>query len=52
MNLSCVDILFFMAYKWNIIQPSLIPDVCSFLQYWNSKDTLDGTMSNKYWIDV
>jgi len=31
MNLSCADILLFSAYKWNITQPSLVTDVCSFL---------------------
>ncbi|KIM54583.1 hypothetical protein SCLCIDRAFT_31017 [Scleroderma citrinum Foug A] len=42
-NLSCVDILLFSAYKWNITQPSLVTD---------NKDVLDSTTSNKYWIDV
>ncbi|KAJ3800917.1 NUC071 domain-containing protein [Lentinula aff. detonsa] len=43
MNSSCADILLFSAYKWNISRPSLVTDV---------KDVLDGTTSNKYWIDV
>ncbi|KIM75295.1 hypothetical protein PILCRDRAFT_680437 [Piloderma croceum F 1598] len=43
MNSSCADILLFSAYKWNISRPSLVTD---------SKDVLDGTTSNKYWIDV
>ncbi|KAJ3821798.1 U5 snRNP-specific protein [Lentinula raphanica] len=43
MNSSCADILLFFAYKWNISRPSLVTDV---------KDVLDGTTSNKYWIDV
>ena len=30
-NLSCVDILLFSAYKWNITWPSLVTDVCSFI---------------------
>ncbi|KAG2104265.1 ribonuclease H-like domain-containing protein [Suillus cothurnatus] len=43
MNSSCADILLFSAYKWNISRPSLVTD---------NKDILDGTTSNKYWIDV
>lgn len=43
MNSSCADILLFAAYKFNITRPSLLTD---------SKDVLDGTTSNKYWIDV
>ncbi|KAI9573652.1 NUC071 domain-containing protein [Boletus coccyginus] len=43
MNSSCADILLFSAYKWNITRPSLVTD---------NKDVLDGTTSNKYWIDV
>ncbi|KAI0338909.1 pre-mRNA-processing-splicing factor [Trametopsis cervina] len=43
MNSSCADILLFSAYKWNIARPSLVTD---------SKDVLDGTTSNKFWIDV
>ncbi|KAF7291692.1 Pre-mrna-processing-splicing factor 8 [Mycena chlorophos] len=43
MNSSCADILLFSAYKWNISRPSLVTDV---------KDVLDGTTSNKFWIDV
>ncbi|KAH9912797.1 uncharacterized protein B0H18DRAFT_1126773 [Fomitopsis serialis] len=39
MNSSCADILLFSAYS----RPSLVTD---------SKDVLDGTTSNKYWIDV
>ena len=30
-NSSCVDILLFSAYKWNITQPSLVTDVRSFI---------------------
>ncbi|KIJ29669.1 hypothetical protein M422DRAFT_36884, partial [Sphaerobolus stellatus SS14] len=43
MNSSCADILLFSAYKWNIARPSLVTD---------TKDVLDGTTSNKFWIDV
>ncbi|KAF8188311.1 U5-snRNA binding site 2 of PrP8-domain-containing protein [Mycena galopus ATCC 62051] len=43
MNSSCADILLFSAYKWNISRPSLVTDV---------KDVLDGTTSNKFWIDI
>lgn len=43
MNSSCADILLFASYKWNTSRPSLMTD---------NKDILDGTTSNKYWIDV
>lgn len=43
MNSSCADILLFSAYKWNMTRPSLLTD---------SKDVLDGTTSQKYWLDV
>ncbi|CCO29057.1 Pre-mRNA-processing-splicing factor 8 AltName: Full=Splicing factor Prp8 [Rhizoctonia solani AG-1 IB] len=43
MNSSCADILLFSSYKWNISRPSIVTD---------SKDVLDGTTSNKYWVDV
>ncbi|KAH6911378.1 pre-mRNA-processing-splicing factor [Coprinopsis sp. MPI-PUGE-AT-0042] len=44
MNSSCADILLFSSYnKWNISRPSLVTD---------GKDVLDGTTSNKFWIDV
>lgn len=43
MNSSCADILLFSAYKWNMTRPSLLTD---------SKDILDGTTSQKYWLDV
>ena len=42
MNSSCADILLFSSYKWNVTRPSLLTD---------SKDVLDGTTSNKYWLD-
>lgn len=43
MNSSCADILLFAAYKWNVSKPSLLAD---------TKDTLDATTTQKYWIDV
>ncbi|BFZ64705.1 pre-mRNA-splicing factor 8 [Saitoella coloradoensis] len=43
MNSSCADILLLATYKWNMTRPSLLND---------SKDQLDGTTGNKYWIDV
>ncbi|KAF6025681.1 PRPF8 [Bugula neritina] len=43
MNSSCADILLFAAYKWNVSKPSLIAD---------SRDVMDNTTTQKYWIDV
>ncbi|QRV74483.1 pre-mRNA-processing-splicing factor 8 [Ceratobasidium sp. AG-Ba] len=43
MNSSCADILFFSAYKWNISRLSIVTD---------SKDVLDDSTSNNYWVDV
>ncbi|CAF2078067.1 unnamed protein product [Rotaria magnacalcarata] len=43
MNSSCADILLFAAYKWNTSKPSLLAD---------SKDVIDNTTSEKYWIGV
>merc|ERR1719318_775182 len=43
MNSSCADILLFAAYKWNVSKPSLLAD---------SKDVMDSTTTQKYWIDV
>ena len=43
MNSSCADILLFSAYKWNVSRPSLLAD---------SKDVMDNTTTQKYWIDV
>ncbi|CAF3426926.1 unnamed protein product [Rotaria socialis] len=37
------DILLFVAYKWDISKPSLLAD---------SKDVIDNTTSQKYWLDV
>lgn len=59
MNSSCADILLFSAYKWNITRPSLVTDVSPYSMCYvkahswvQNKDVLDGTTSNKYWIDV
>ncbi|KAM3184921.1 Pre-mRNA-processing-splicing factor 8 [Hymenolepis weldensis] len=43
MNSSCADILLFASYKWPVSRPSLLAD---------TKDTMDGTTTQKYWIDV
>uniref|UniRef100_A0A5K3FTK5 Pre-mRNA-processing-splicing factor 8 n=2 Tax=Mesocestoides corti TaxID=53468 RepID=A0A5K3FTK5_MESCO len=43
MNSSCADILLFASYKWPVSRPSLLAD---------SKDVMDGTTTQKYWIDV
>ncbi|CAF1472088.1 unnamed protein product [Rotaria magnacalcarata] len=43
MNSSCADILLFSVYKWNISKPSLLAD---------SKDVMDNTVSQKYWLDI
>lgn len=43
MNSSAADVLLFSSFKWSITRPSLLMD---------QKDVLDGTTSNKYWIDV
>jgi len=43
MNSSCADILLFAAYKWNVSRPSLLAD---------SKDTMDSTTTQKYWLDI
>ncbi|KTW31264.1 pre-mRNA-processing-splicing factor 8 [Pneumocystis jirovecii RU7] len=43
MNSSCADILLFATYKWNVSRPSLLND---------SKDILDGTTTNKFWLDI
>lgn len=37
------DIVLFSSYKWNITRPSLLTD---------QKDVMDGTTSQKYWLDV
>uniref|UniRef100_A0A0X3PZD3 Pre-mRNA-processing-splicing factor 8 n=2 Tax=Schistocephalus solidus TaxID=70667 RepID=A0A0X3PZD3_SCHSO len=43
MNSSCADILLFASYKWPVSRPSLLAD---------SKDVMDGTTTQKFWIDV
>lgn len=43
MNSSCADILLFAAYKWNVSKPSLLAD---------SKDVMDSTTTQKFWLDV
>ena len=43
MNSSCADILLFAAYKWNVSKPSLLAD---------SKDVMDNTTTQKFWLDV
>ncbi|KAK8864279.1 pre-mRNA-processing-splicing factor 8 [Kwoniella newhampshirensis] len=43
MNSSASDILLFSAYKWQISRPSLLTD---------NRDTMDGTTSNKFWLDI
>ncbi|KAL4064094.1 hypothetical protein V8B97DRAFT_1861873, partial [Scleroderma yunnanense] len=51
MNLSCVDILLFLAYKWNIIG-HIHSFFCLLFSQIELIDVLDGMISNKYWIDV
>ncbi|CAG8638419.1 9814_t:CDS:10 [Rhizophagus irregularis] len=43
MNSSCADILLFAAYKWNVSKPSLLND---------NKDTMDGTTTSRWFVDV
>ncbi|OXB40064.1 pre-mRNA-processing-splicing factor 8 [Cryptococcus neoformans] len=43
MNSSASDILLFSSYKWQISRPSLLTD---------NRDTMDGTTSNKFWLDI
>ena len=43
MNSSCADILLFASHKWNVSRPSLLFD---------TKDTMEATTTNKFWIDV
>ena len=43
MNSSCADILLFATYKWNVSKASLLAD---------SKDVMDATTTQKYWVDV
>jgi len=43
MNSSCADILLFAQHKWSMSKPSLLAD---------TKDIMDSTTSEKYWLDV
>ncbi|KPI37562.1 Pre-mRNA-processing-splicing factor 8 [Cyphellophora attinorum] len=43
MNSSCADILLFASHKWNVTRPSLLGD---------TKDQIEATTTNKFWIDV
>ncbi|PWN47328.1 PRP8 pre-mRNA processing factor 8-like protein [Violaceomyces palustris] len=43
MNASCADVLLFASYKWPMSRPSLLTD---------SRDVLDGSSGNKWWLDV
>jgi hypothetical protein len=43
MNSSCADILLFATHKWNVTRPSLLFD---------TKDTIEATTTNKFWVDV
>lgn len=43
MNSSCADIVLIAAYRWSVSRPSLLMD---------SNDVYDGTMAEKYWVDV
>lgn len=43
MNSSCADILLFASHKWNVTRPSILAD---------TKDVIEATTTNKFWIDV
>jgi len=43
MNSSCADILLFASHKWNVTRPSILFD---------TKDVIEPTTTNKFWIDV
>ncbi|RYP06261.1 hypothetical protein DL764_003275 [Monosporascus ibericus] len=43
MNSSCADILLFASNKWNVTRPSLLFD---------TKDVIEPTTTNKFWLDV
>lgn len=43
MNSFCVDIFFFVSYKWNVIRFSVLFDI---------KDVIEFIIINKFWIDV
>ena len=50
MNTSCMDILLFSAYKWNITWPSLVTNVRSFLCLQFSQIELMCTRINMFWM--
>lgn len=43
MNSSCADILLFASHKWNVTRPSVLFD---------TKDVIEPTTTQKFWIDV
>ncbi|TPX14374.1 uncharacterized protein E0L32_005570 [Thyridium curvatum] len=43
MNSSCADIQLFASQKWNVTRPSMLFD---------TKDVIEPTTTNKFWIDV
>ncbi|ODV93721.1 hypothetical protein PACTADRAFT_77234 [Pachysolen tannophilus NRRL Y-2460] len=43
MNSSCADIVLLSSFKWNISRPSNLYD---------TNDSMDANVSNKFWIDV
>ncbi|KAG9239024.1 mRNA splicing protein PRP8 [Amylocarpus encephaloides] len=43
MNSSCADILLFASHKWNVTRPSILFD---------TKDVIEPTTANKFWVDV
>ncbi|KAI9750840.1 MAG: Pre-mRNA-processing-splicing factor 8 [Chaenotheca gracillima] len=43
MNSSCADILLFASHKWNVTRPSVLFD---------TKDIIEPTTTNKFWVDV
>ncbi|WYZ40020.1 hypothetical protein EsH8_IV_000361 [Colletotrichum jinshuiense] len=43
MNSSCADILLFASHKWNVTRPSPLFD---------TKDVIEPTTTNKFWVDV
>lgn len=43
MNSSCADIQLFASHKWNVTRPSMLFD---------TKDVIEPTTTNKFWVDV
>lgn len=43
MNSSCADIQLFASHKWNVTRPSMLFD---------TKDVVEPTTTNKFWLDV